>query len=119
MRFILSLWLPVAALAGAQAQKAELQPSPLQLECLGVALKKENTHIWGASPIMGPEGRIHLFVAQWERPVRGRFGGSAYRTSGSFAFDVNDWNGAGGNAAMHFYTQEFNSTGVRLFSRWN
>jgi hypothetical protein len=47
----------------------------LELECIGVALKRENTHIWCSSPILGPDGKVHLYVAQWERPTNNRFGG--------------------------------------------
>lgn len=49
--------------------------SPLKLDCLGVAVKRENTHVWGSSPIIGPDGKVHLYVAQWDRPVSNQFGG--------------------------------------------
>lgn len=58
---------------------AEISPaetvSPLKLDCLGVAVKREQTHVWGSSPVMGPEGKVHLYVAQWERPKNDKFGG--------------------------------------------
>jgi hypothetical protein len=49
--------------------------SPLQLECLGVAAKRENSHVWGSSPIMDPDGKVHIYAAQWKRPGKGGFGG--------------------------------------------
>lgn len=47
----------------------------LDLECLGVAVRREHTHVWGSSPVIGPDGRVHLYVAQWPRPVADAFGG--------------------------------------------
>ncbi|MBI1369879.1 MAG: hypothetical protein GC162_14640 [Planctomycetes bacterium] len=38
-------------------------------------------------------------------------GGSSGTASGSFVFDVSNWNGAGGNAALGFWTQEATITG--------
>ncbi len=51
--------------------------SPITLECLGVAAKRENTHVWGSSAVMGPDGKVHIYAAQWERPIKDRFGGKA------------------------------------------
>lgn len=42
-----------------------------------MAVKRENTHVWGSSPIIGPDGKVHLYVAQWERPADDNFGGQA------------------------------------------
>lgn len=35
------------------------------LELKGIAIEDENWQIWGCSPIFGPSGKIHLFVARW------------------------------------------------------
>jgi len=35
------------------------------LEYKGIAVQDDNWHIWGCSPIIGPEGKVHLFVARW------------------------------------------------------
>ena len=35
------------------------------LEFRGIAVKDDNWQIWGCSPILGPEGKTHLFVARW------------------------------------------------------
>ena len=56
--------------------ESNAEPSPFELEYASLALKRENTHIWGTSPVIGPDGRIHLYVAQWERPEDGGFGGN-------------------------------------------
>ena len=47
----------------------------LTLTCAGVAVKRENTHVWGSSPVIGPDGKVHLYVAQWRRPETDTFGG--------------------------------------------
>jgi len=44
-----------------------------RLEYLGVAVEEPGYHIWGSSPVIGPDGRTHLFVARW--PVATRFSG--------------------------------------------
>lgn len=35
------------------------------LEFRGIAVADDAWHIWGRSPIVGPEGKVHLFVARW------------------------------------------------------
>ena len=32
---------------------------------IGIAVEEEGYHIWGSSPIKGPDGRVHLFLARW------------------------------------------------------
>lgn len=34
-------------------------------EFVGVAVEEHGYTIWGSSPIIGPEGKVHLFVARW------------------------------------------------------
>lgn len=41
------------------------------LEYVGVAVEEKDYHVWGSSPIIGPCGRTHLFVARW--PVSTKF----------------------------------------------
>jgi len=37
------------------------------LEYLGIAITKENTHVWGTSPVIDRQtGKVHLFVAEWD-----------------------------------------------------
>ncbi len=36
-----------------------------RLEYAGVAVRQEGWHIWGTSPVIGPKGDVHLFVARW------------------------------------------------------
>ena len=35
------------------------------LEFKGIAVQDDDWQIWGCSPIIGPEGKTHLFVARW------------------------------------------------------
>jgi hypothetical protein len=35
------------------------------LEYVGLAVEEKGYHVWGSSPIIGPEGKTHLFVARW------------------------------------------------------
>ncbi len=71
---VLSLVLLVA-LFPVETQSAETDPPLLKLQCLGVAVKRENTHVWCTSPIIGPDGKVHIYAAQWERPENDEFGG--------------------------------------------
>ncbi|CAA6691634.1 MULTISPECIES: glycoside hydrolase family protein [unclassified Lentimonas] len=43
-----------------------------RLEYVGVAVEEEDYHVWGASPVIGPEGKTHLFVSRW--PIAEGFG---------------------------------------------
>lgn len=43
-----------------------------RLEYVGVAVEEEDFHVWGASPVIGPEGKTHLFVSRW--PIARGFG---------------------------------------------
>lgn len=44
-----------------------------RLEYVGIAVVEPGYHVWGCSPVVGPNGNIHLFVARW--PVSAGFGG--------------------------------------------
>lgn len=44
-----------------------------RLEYVGIAVEEPNYHVWGSSPVIGPEGKTHLFVARW--PIAEGFGG--------------------------------------------
>ncbi len=59
---------PVAA----QGKQSKTSPGEDQvswftraLEFRGIAVADDVWHIWGCSPIVGPEGKVHLFVARW------------------------------------------------------
>ena len=43
-----------------------------RLEYVGIAVDEPGYHVWGSSPLIGPEGKIHLFVSRW--PVKEKFG---------------------------------------------
>lgn len=44
-----------------------------RLEYVGIAVEEPGYHVWGSSPVIGPNGKTHLFVARW--PISSRFGG--------------------------------------------
>ena len=51
-------------------------------EHVGVAVQQKGTHVWGTSPVIGKDGKTHLFVAQWPitKDKKQRFSGY-YKTS--------------------------------------
>jgi lysophospholipase L1-like esterase len=56
-----------------QAQEDNSSAATFQqrLEYAGVAVRHEGWHIWGTSPVIGPKGDVHLFVARW--PISAKF----------------------------------------------
>lgn len=38
---------------------------------LGIAVEEPDYHVWGCSPIVGPDGKTHLFAARW--PIDAQF----------------------------------------------
>jgi hypothetical protein len=42
-----------------------------RLDYAGIAVEEPGYHVWGSSPIIGPNGKTHLFVARW--PVSAGF----------------------------------------------
>ncbi len=44
-------------------------------EYIGPAVQREGMHVWGSSPVIGPDGRVHLYVAQWPMDTRPNFSG--------------------------------------------
>jgi len=56
-----------------QAQESNSSAATFEqrLEYAGVAVRQGGWHIWGTSPIIGPKGDVHLFVARW--PVSAKF----------------------------------------------
>lgn len=36
-----------------------------RLEYVGIAVEEPGYHVWGSSPVIGPAGKTHLFVARW------------------------------------------------------
>ena len=39
-----------------------------KFEYIGKAVQKKNTHVWGSSPVIGRDGKVHLYVAEWPMP---------------------------------------------------
>lgn len=67
---IFSLTGVVEALA--QESPSEDRSWADRLEYVGVAVEEPGYHVWGSSPVIGLEGKTHLFVARW--PVSEGFG---------------------------------------------
>ncbi|MCM2372820.1 glycoside hydrolase family protein [Rhodopirellula sp. ICT_H3.1] len=44
-----------------------------RFEYVGIAVDEPGYHVWGSSPVIGPSGKTHLFVARW--PVSSGFAG--------------------------------------------
>ena len=47
----------------------------ISLEYVGVAVEEEGMHVWGSSPVIGPDGRVHLYVARWPMSTQNNFSG--------------------------------------------
>jgi len=45
-----------------QSAKSDFEKS---LEYVGIAVSEPGYHVWGCSPVIGPEGKTHLFSARW------------------------------------------------------
>lgn len=43
-------------------------PFSKSLRYVGASIKEQNYTIWGASPIVGEDGHVHLFAARWPEP---------------------------------------------------
>lgn len=55
--------------------KQEVTSNQMQLEYIGVAAEQEGMHVWGSSPVIGPDGKVHLYVAQWPIHTQPNFSG--------------------------------------------
>ncbi|MCH6255116.1 glycoside hydrolase family protein [Puniceicoccaceae bacterium K14] len=51
------------------------QSSELKFEYLGKAVETKGMHVWGSSPVIGPEGKVHLYVARWAMATQKNFSG--------------------------------------------
>lgn len=51
------------------------QQSDLAFEYVGKAVQTEGMHVWGSSPVIGPDGKVHLYVAQWPMHTQPNFNG--------------------------------------------
>ena len=65
---------------------AEAQTFADQWEFVGVAVEEPGYVIWGTSPIIGPGGKTHLFVARWT----GTTVEPGWRTHGEIAHYIGD-----------------------------
>lgn len=51
------------------------QPNGFKFEYIGPAVQTEGMHVWGSSPVVGPDGKVHLYVAQWPIATQKDFSG--------------------------------------------
>ena len=47
----------------------------MKLEYVGVAAENKDMHVWGSSPVIDKEGKVHLFAAQWPMDTQKDFSG--------------------------------------------
>lgn len=68
----LTTTVTLAALAFTQIHSASAESTFAdRLEWCGVAVQQDGYHIWGSSPIIDEDGKVHLFCARW--PTSSRF----------------------------------------------
>ncbi|MGD9420367.1 MAG: glycoside hydrolase family protein [Verrucomicrobiota bacterium JB025] len=60
------LVLPLACMA---------KPGEFNYEYVGPAVQTKGMHVWGSSPVIGPDGKVHLYVARWPMATRKDFNG--------------------------------------------
>jgi hypothetical protein len=71
--FISTMLILLVALVARGSEMASDRSWADRLEYVGVAVEEEGYHVWGSSPVVGPEGKTHLFVARW--PLSSTFNG--------------------------------------------
>ncbi len=47
----------------------------MKFEYVGIASENKGMHVWGSSPIVDKEGKIHLYAAQWPISTQTNFSG--------------------------------------------
>lgn len=60
---LVGLWF-TAATTVAEQESADRSWAN-RLGYVGVAVEEPGYHVWGSSPVVGPDGKTHLFVARW------------------------------------------------------
>ncbi|MFC1762068.1 glycoside hydrolase family protein [Planctomycetota bacterium] len=83
---LLGLLLGILAFSAAGIVAADDRTWVDRLEYVGVAVHEPGYHVWGSSPVIGPEGKTHLFVSRW--PITKGFG--AWLTDCEIARYVSD-----------------------------
>lgn len=46
-----------------------------EYQYVGPAVQTEGMHVWGSSPVIGPDGKVHLYVARWPIHTQPNFNG--------------------------------------------
>lgn len=83
IQIIITLAVLLAAPVSADGEPKSLK---LDFEYVGQAIQKEGTHVWGTSPVIGKDGKVHLYVAEWPMPEKKNFRG--YFTTSEIAHYV-------------------------------
>ncbi|MDF7824755.1 glycoside hydrolase family protein [Pontiellaceae bacterium B12227] len=65
----------VVLLASACSMLSVAQSCDFEFEYVGKAVETKGMHVWGSSPVIGPEGKVHLYVAQWPIDTQPNFNG--------------------------------------------
>jgi len=63
------------ASVGCTSQQESVTSDQMNLEYVGVAAEQAGMHVWGSSPVMGPDGKVHLYAAQWPMDTQKDFSG--------------------------------------------
>lgn len=71
----LTLALSLIMLASCTPKQEQVTSGQMELEYVGVAAEQEGMHVWGSSPVIGPDGKVHLYVAQWPIHTQPNFNG--------------------------------------------
>lgn len=51
------------------------KPGEFEYEYVGPAVQTKGMHVWGSSPVIGPDGKVHLYVARWSTATEKNFNG--------------------------------------------
>ena len=51
------------------------QAQKMKFEYIGDAAQQKGMHVWGSSPVIGKDGKTHLFAAQWPTATQPDFNG--------------------------------------------
>ncbi|MBI9017921.1 MAG: alpha-L-fucosidase [Phycisphaerae bacterium] len=58
-----------------------------KLKYIGIAIKDKGWHIWGSSPIIADDGKVHIFAARWSNNVSFEHGWRQYSQIAHYVAD--------------------------------
>jgi len=62
-------------------QSSLIKEFPDRIKYLGIAIEEKKYFSWGASPVIGEDGKVHLFVARWPK----KYGMQGWKTHSEIA----------------------------------